>query len=108
MYTKEPWQHEGTFIWALKECPELGYRNGEPIRTNSFSCTVQGNGKHGASYEELEANARLIVSAPELLEACQNALLQIRYLQQKFQETGSGNSTITKLEYIIAKAEGTK
>ena len=52
-----------------------------------------------------EANAYLISAAPELLEACKEAILQIEYLHSKFKETGSGISVLLKLQTAIAKAE---
>ena len=53
-----------------------------------------------------EANARLIAAAPEMLAALQNAQLQIEYLHDKFQETGSGNATLYFIQAAIAKATG--
>lgn len=41
----------------------------------------------------------------ELLEVAKEAALQIRYLQEKFDETGSGDAVIARLEAVIAKTE---
>ncbi len=59
-HTPGPWIREGRFVYALGKC-----------RTNVFSVNVQsgGNGSDAATSVELEANARLIVAAPKLLEA---------------------------------------
>ena len=54
----------------------------------------------------LEANARLIAAAPELLEALEEAVLQIEYMHEKFQDTGTGCMTITRSNAAIAKATG--
>lgn len=69
-------------------------------------CEVR-NGAEDEEYggEETEiANARLIAAAPELLEACREALLQIEYLHDKFKATGSGNGVLARLEATIANA----
>jgi hypothetical protein len=63
----------------------------------------------GITYRpERVANARLIAAAPDLLEACKEAVLQIEYLHAKFQATGSGEATVSRLRAAIAKAEGDK
>jgi hypothetical protein len=41
----------------------------------------------------------------EILIALHAAALQIEYLHWKFQETGSGNSTLAQLEHTIKLAE---
>ena len=52
------------------------------------------------------AHARRIAAAPALLEALRNAVLQIEYLHEKFQETGSGNTIIARSRAAIAAATG--
>ena len=44
----------------------------------------------------------------ELAEALSEAALQIEYLQQKFQETGSGNSVLSKIRTVLVKYQGDK
>lgn len=61
-HTPQDWLRGGTTVYAL---------NAEG--TNRFSAQVQGgwstSGRNRTEPAELEANARLIASAPELLEA---------------------------------------
>ena len=57
-HTPGPWKQANTFVYALND---RGF--------NRFTCIVQD--AH-TPLEELEANARLIAAAPDLLEALQN------------------------------------
>lgn len=63
-HTQQEWQRDGSTVYAL---------NIEG--TNRFVAQVQGGwatqGRNRTDAEEVEANARLIAAAPELLEACQ-------------------------------------
>ena len=47
--------------------------------------------------EKMEAEKK------ELLEALENSNLQIKYLHEKFKETGSGNSILSKNKSLIQK-----
>jgi hypothetical protein len=58
----------------------------------------------GAAWQT--ANARLMVAAPDMLEALENAALQIEYLHDKFGETGTGMSVLFQVRAAIAKATG--
>lgn len=60
----------------------------------------------GEDFPEGRANARLIAAAPDLLAACQEASLQLQYLADKFNATGTGTAVLAKLDAAIAKAEG--
>lgn len=62
--------------------------------------------KFDACEERREANARLISAAPDMYEALQEARLQIQYLHEKFQETGTGNAALAKIDAALSKAEG--
>lgn len=59
-----PWLREGFTVYALTQ---EGWRRGEPVMVNRWTVQVQGS-RH-CEGEELEAVARLIASAPDLLEA---------------------------------------
>jgi len=41
----------------------------------------------------------------ELVQAVEQAKMQIEYLHEKFQETGSGNAVLSKLDRVLEKAE---
>ena len=54
----------------------------------------------------LDADACLIAAAPDMLAALRDAALQIEYLHEKFQKTGSGNTVLTMINNAIARATG--
>ena len=71
-HTAGPWSVAGTTIYALEH---EGWRRGAEVFRNRFDARAQG--PH-CPIDELEANARLIAAAPDLLEALQ-ALVSNRY-----------------------------
>lgn len=71
--TPGPWLREDRTIYVLKD------------GRNLFSATIQ-NDNHDCPAEELEANARLIAAAPELLAACQAQHRAIDWLFAKLIE----------------------
>ena len=89
-HTPRPWLVEGRTVYALNDD---GY--------NRFSALVQDAHTPG---DELEANARLMAAAPELLKACEEALDDL------VDEDGvyfSGDESLVKqLRAAIAKALG--
>jgi hypothetical protein len=54
----------------------------------------------------MEANARLIAAAPDMLETLKETVLQLQYLADKFGETGTGAAVLARVQAAIAKAEG--
>lgn len=75
------------------------YHNGQGY--NSFSI----NSKYKVvPIEEMEANALLISKAPEMLEMLKECKLQLEYLNEKFTETGTTNSLLSKIESLIKQA----
>lgn len=87
--TPGPWRYDdlGGYVWATED---------------RMVGQVRG---FGASLPQ-NANGRLLAAAPEMLDRLKEAALQIRYLHEKFQSTGSGESVLYKIDYTIAKAEG--
>lgn len=64
------------------------------------ACEISKSGGQIIDAAEARANARLIAAAPDLLAACEMALLDMRYYA-----TVHGES-ITAIEAAIAKAKG--
>lgn len=104
LFTPGPWLiDQGSFVYALNE-------NG----TNVFWAHVQP-GSHADGYRkftdtpkaEVEANARLIAAAPELLEALEWAMSSGRfnYVQRTSSNSGFCDS-VDKARAAIAKARG--
>ncbi len=91
-HTPGPWMREKRIVFTLAHA---GWRRGVEQFSNWFSAHVQGYG--GVSPEELEANARLIAAAPDLLVCCKAALLAF--------ETNAAMDW-SDLRYAIDKAEG--
>jgi hypothetical protein len=53
-----------------------------------------------------KGNARLIAAAPELYDALREAALQIEYLHDKFDHTGSGEGVLARINAALTKARG--
>ena len=70
--TKEGWKVEGTTVYALESD---GFLGGREVFRNRFSALVQGY--RNTPQEELEANARLMAAAPDLLSALQELLSEV-------------------------------
>lgn len=89
------------------------WQYGKPFLTNKYGGTIiiHLNGVPIAKvFEEIgretaEANARLIASAPELLEACKEAILFLESLGNE-SEPDFCFDIYNKLEQAISKAEG--
>ena len=62
-HTQEKWIRDGKFIYALIQD---GWDKGKPQMVNKFWLSVDGH--KNITAEEIEANAKLIAAAPELLE----------------------------------------
>jgi hypothetical protein len=55
---------------------------------------------------DTEDRARMIAAAPMMLNALNEASIQIEYLHEKFGETGSGNAVLTRVRAAIKAATG--
>jgi hypothetical protein len=47
---------------------------------------------------------RLIAAAPDMYEALKEARLQIEYLHEMFQETGTGNAVLARISAVLSQA----
>lgn len=88
----------GPWHWAKEEPDEWWFGNENDV-------VVRGpSSRFIAVTDEQEANARLIAAAPELLEALQSALWELKRLQNHSIDGWTPSHTITQLESTIAKA----
>lgn len=85
-HTPAPWSTSGTDIWGPHRIPGDGYQ--ELI---AHVCNI-------SKKKEREMNAHLIASAPDLLEACELALLTFKNMKL--------NAHAEKMKIAIAKAKG--
>ncbi len=86
-HTKGPWEH----IIVMNESAVRGERNGKPCLIASCLYDEDNEGEIG----ELDANARLIASAPDLLEA----------LKSMVEYRGAHDPITEKAREAISKAE---
>lgn len=94
-YTPGPWEVEENLGQIHQPFGVIG--NGYTV------CHVSWDPNLHDSFEEVQANARLIAACPELLLACQSAL-RVFHLDSDMEEDFADE--ISQLERAIAKAEG--
>lgn len=70
-----------------------------------MSAREQANEKRRAQWAARSVERKKMLAGPELYEAAKEAEAQIRYLHEKFQETGSGNAALTKLDAALKLAD---
>ena len=96
-HTPEPWE-----INAVDHCLIRGCRG--LIHSNIARCIVVP--AHGQErYDIAEANARLIVASPKMLEALKTALGYVGGSGEHMKHSAS-HSVAVEIEAAIAKAEG--
>lgn len=96
-FTPGPWEVDGNTVYALESA---GWHRGVERMQNRFSALVQSP---RTSSSELEANARLIAAAPDLLEALEMARSELAGLPHSL---GYEFTHIPKIDAAIAKALG--
>ncbi len=102
-HTPGPWEDAGLAIYAGKVQISQGVDE-----TTEEAITTGLKVGHGSEleYPEARANARLIASSPDLLEACQFALYTLRGMTTEQFAVGADKMTRAILETAIAKATG--
>lgn len=90
-FTPGPWVQDGIEVWAEGDCEH------HPIHGKDYQ-----NSSCRLGYE-LEANARLMAAAPELLEALQKAVIEMEGLPHSL---GYEFTHLKEMRAIIAKATG--
>lgn len=51
-------------------------------------------------------NANMFAAAPEMADELAEAALQIEYLHDKFQKTGTGNAVLDRIRRLLDKIDG--
>lgn len=76
----------------------------DPFNDGKFTFTpIIADMRFARSNEEAEANAKLIAAAPELLQACHNALMSLEAMNT-IRENFIPETTIRELKQAIKKA----
>lgn len=105
-HTAGPWELSGTTIYALEH---EGWREGVEQMRNRWYTNVQGY--RDTPKEEMEANARLMASSHELLEALEAVSQRLAWLEHGECRGFSGglvstNEALDSSRAAIAKAKG--
>ena len=99
LHTPGPWKLEERSIYALQHA---GWRKGEEQFENRFYASVQAG--RGTPTEELEANARLIAAAPELLHELEHLVRLMEPYEDRLPFPGL--ATLNGARAAIKKARG--
>jgi hypothetical protein len=98
-HTPTPWKIR--YDNCLQGEPRAGETYGEMVTTLSGSFAHRrGYGKENIAFVLLAVN-----SHDALVEALKEASLQIEYLHEKFQPTGSGNGLLARINAALKDAE---
>ena len=101
-YTPGPWLRSGLTIYTLRPCKWLGADSVE----NAWSALVMPDGQHKTPEQELEANARLIAAAPELVEALREVLEVCGRSRPGMDNVKRFVSATVKARALLARIEG--
>jgi len=119
-HTEGPWTHERMFLSEGVKDRRSGWVVNGPNEKNEFPTRICDMRTHsGKDYPTTEANAALIASAPEMLEALQG--LMDAFIHTEGNKRGNQAKTdiikynqphvsgaLNRARHAIAKAEGTK
>jgi len=102
-HTAGPWEIDGN----------IAVRSSGPNGRQVCLCEITVRGRqYNETYDEAEANARLIAAAPDLLEALTDALFLMELSETRehpsWDRTAAPASAIGKARAAIAKADGTQ
>ncbi len=100
-HTPGPWEYLTETTYA----GDYPYGVGHKVKMGNELLTISCHG-YGADefFEEAAANARLIAAAPDLLEACKDALPLLWWMAKRY--VGDNCTTWEKVKAAIEKAEG--
>lgn len=98
MSEHEPLAHSPDCIWLGPEC-QIDERYWSEDDVGCCDDCGLPTVKYLKATPEREA-------APEMLAALKETVLQLEYLADKFGETGTGAAVLSRVEAVIAKAEG--
>lgn len=108
-HTKGPWEHEsGGDFHTIRMDTALEYRGAQECQHRieyNHGCFLHGDEGENRQWQEAEANARLIASAPDLLEAATLALEDL-YLKADKDEEAEQWTSVKALRAAIRKATG--
>ena len=96
-HTPGPWHVAGDAVYSGTRTEKGGWVNSEQV----FPRYVEDPASD--TFQRLEANARLIAAAPELLEACEAAFMQFEH---NGDEAPEDRAILDQLQHAIAKARG--
>ena len=101
--TPGPWERDGLLVYATHHNGD--FRLGRPLLVNRFSARVDAYPNQGGTAEEAEANANLIVAAPDLYAACHHAETVMMIVMPR-SHSAEYHETFLELKAALAKARG--
>ena len=103
-HTPGPWHKEA---YDGDDCVDVFDARGYRVAECSFAASHEGNPRkdHERSGEEIQANARLIAAAPELLEALTLCLIEHERINDQFEQV-SDTPGMALARAALAKARG--
>ena len=103
-HTPAPWR-----IYDCEYAIRVGIEGPNGASVIAFGAEGDDSGVWGNTPEQSEANARLIASAPELLEALKIAVSELYLIHSQYGDKEHARQSCHAIKYgeeVIAKAEG--